>query len=354
MKESIGIFTFCEGGKNITGSVNTRYHSCRNAQRIVSYNLSETSCLRDEKIVRKGFTLVELLVVIAIIGVLIALLLPAVQAAREAARRMQCSSKLKQLSLAAHIFADANAQKIPAKINAFPDSYHDELKTVAGGWSGGDNGGTAFLPLLPFIEQVALFDLLTKSNGNDSLHQIGNLSLFICPSFTSNQQKAGETGLTPTNYLMCCGSENVGNNKTAGYFGCGIGEGYGNKEHFKNGDLLVPDGTSNTMMFSEGRTSQKTCGCGGHRYDQNGNCALVAGYPSPRFLTNNPPMSTTVADKNNLSYCHDSTLSANSNHGGGVNIAKGDGSGAFVQFTVSLNVWKAISTIQNGESLNFP
>ncbi|MDR1053071.1 MAG: DUF1559 domain-containing protein [Planctomycetaceae bacterium] len=353
MKELLDIFAFCYKRKNKQAAAST-IRSCGAVPKNVHSALRRTARLGGEASVHKGFTLVELLVVIAIIGVLIALLLPAVQAAREAARRMQCSNKLKQLSLAVHVFADANGQKIPAKITAFPNSYHSELQTAQGGWSGGDNGGTAFLPLMPFLEQVALFEMLTTNNGSDSLHQVGLLSPFLCPSFTSQQQRGGEDGLTPTNYLMCCGSGFTGDEKTAGYFGTGISSGYANNENITKGDLIVPDGTSNTVLFSEGRTSKKTCGCGGHRYNQNGNCAFVTSYPNPRFIANNPPMSTLVADKSNLSYCHDSSLSANSNHGGGVNIAKGDGSGAFVPFTVSLNVWQAIATIQNGESLNLP
>ncbi|MDR2642022.1 MAG: DUF1559 domain-containing protein [Planctomycetaceae bacterium] len=300
-----------------------------------------------------GFTLVELLVVIAIIGVLIALLLPAVQSAREAARRMQCSNSLRQLSLAVHNYSDASNQKIPAKITAFPKSHHSELQEARGGWSGGDNGGTAFLALLPYLEQNALFDSLTTDNGSDSLHKTGSLSAFLCPSFSAPQKQAGETGLAPTNYLMCCGTANDGNEKTFGYFGSGIGYD-DNNVNTTPGNLLVQDGTSNTMMFSEGRTSRKVCGCHGHKYGQNGNCAFVTGYPNPRFITNNPPLPTTQADKNNLSYCHDSTLSANSNHASGVNLVKGDGSGGFASFTIAMQVWQAISTIQNSETQSLP
>src|SRR6056297_1076372 len=91
---------------------------------------------------RRGFTLVELLVVIAIIGILVALLLPAVQAAREAARRMQCGNNLKQMALAMHNYHDTH--------KAFPFSYMiDPSNLNVQSW------GTR---LLPFIEQSAIYD----------------------------------------------------------------------------------------------------------------------------------------------------------------------------------------------------
>src|SRR5436309_2309436 len=101
---------------------------------------------------RKGFTLVELLVVIAIIGVLVALLLPAVQAAREAARRAQCFNNLRQISVAVHHFTEVN-RKLPPYFGVFPESG---TNSVEGGW---------FVHLLPFIEQRSITDAIVANGG---------------------------------------------------------------------------------------------------------------------------------------------------------------------------------------------
>lgn len=98
-------------------------------------------------LLRKGFTLVELLVVIAIIGILIALLLPAVQAAREAARRSQCTNNLKQLGLAIHNFHDVN--------NVFPIGQPDD-----------DNDNYAWgAYILPYVEQKQMYDTLVSGGA---------------------------------------------------------------------------------------------------------------------------------------------------------------------------------------------
>src|SRR5438067_738206 len=121
---------------------------------------------------RGGFTLVELLVVIAIIGVLVALLLPAVQAAREAARRSQCANNLKQLSLAVTQFHDAHGTVPPIVARSpTPD------------WG----NGWGFIPfMLPFLEQQPLYDTINFNasiccNSMQQVHraQIRSLS---CPS----------------------------------------------------------------------------------------------------------------------------------------------------------------------------
>jgi prepilin-type N-terminal cleavage/methylation domain-containing protein len=100
--------------------------------------------------VQRGFTLVELLVVIAIIGVMVGLLLPAVQAAREAARRMQCGNNMKQLGLGLH-------------------NYHAAYNTLPSGWDGTISNGRrvnlALVGVLPFVEQQALWEQISNPYG---------------------------------------------------------------------------------------------------------------------------------------------------------------------------------------------
>lgn len=124
---------------------------------------------------RNAFTLVELLVVIAIIGILVGLLLPAVQAAREAAHRMQCSNNLKQLGLAFHNFESARKQ-LPTSLR--PPS------NVAG--STEQSRVSVLTDLLPYLEQSTIFERYNKSinwnSGTNIPLSQTRISAFICPS----------------------------------------------------------------------------------------------------------------------------------------------------------------------------
>jgi prepilin-type N-terminal cleavage/methylation domain-containing protein len=129
----------------------------------------------------RGLTLVELLVVIAIIGVLVSLLLPAVQAAREAARRMQCGSNLKQLGLALHNYHDT--------YGTFPYRQGGTGQPAPGeGGPGNGNAGGGFIVLLPFFEQGPLYDQIAADgfgprpwDANYAPWQVG-ISTLVCPS----------------------------------------------------------------------------------------------------------------------------------------------------------------------------
>src|SRR5271170_2070195 len=120
---------------------------------------------------KRGFTLVELLVVIAIIGVLVALLLPAVQAAREASRRTQCASNMKQLALAVQNFASANAGNLP------PVNFN----RVVNGFT---VQGSSFYAMLPFYEQQNLFTAYTQNRPDAGFlgAEYIPLAIHTCPS----------------------------------------------------------------------------------------------------------------------------------------------------------------------------
>ena len=199
---------------------------------------------------RAAFTLIELLVVIAIIGILVALLLPAVQAAREAARRAQCSNNLKQIVLALHNYQDA--------LGAFPPGTVDFGVPQSQEWGWG-------VFLLPFMEQGPLYRQLAPSQRrfvellmdpvDRQLCQVP-LSTFRCPSDTTppllenTQQPRDLDGVAPvgldffgatSNYIGVTGFWDIGVLPSNGVFGPN------SKVKFRD----IIDGTSHTFAVGE-------------------------------------------------------------------------------------------------------
>ena len=186
----------------------------------------------------RGFTLVELLVVIAIIGILVALLLPAIQAAREAARRTQCINHLKQIGVAMHNYHDT--------YNILPPSYVPSGPDVQWGWG---------LLILPFMENQALFDEIDPirwgGGGGNPVHrasQNANLRVRIgsyrCPSDPyrpdTNPYFTGTGPAGASNYVVSEGVAAYDNGA----------------RHTANRFSDIVDGLSNTLLASERDTSQ--------------------------------------------------------------------------------------------------
>ena len=214
-----------------------------------------------------GFTLVELLVVIAIIGVLVALLLPAVQAAREAARRSMCSNNIKQLSFAFHNFHDSHKRLPNQGFDPIWRSYMQKEKNRRIGFT--NNYG--FLPtILPYIEQQALYDRIhahcqDKANvgGTDDVNadncdggtfQNVWINIFPCPSDMLAKLTNGNT--QRTSYHGCVGDtysrwSDDGDNCPRGVLVPGIVP----NPDGRNGKTLdfgeITDGSSHTLVISE-------------------------------------------------------------------------------------------------------
>lgn len=301
---------------------------------------------------RRGFTLVELLVVIAIIGVLVALLLPAVQAAREAARRMQCSNKLKQIGLALHNYHDT--------ILSFP--YGSTYAATAPA-----TNHTWVELLLPYIEQSALHGNLNFSQPNnhaDNVELVGlKLDFLSCPSNprTNQQFPNGATvwdggfahqgldyplcagtmrpdGTTPdcTTEPSFCISED--SNTQSWGTATRIPPGCFSRNIYAPRMADITDGTSNTFLAGE-RLAQG-CNWGG---------AFSVNFPIA-FMGQKPNSPTRSTDRND----YRRNCGFSSQHPSGLNMLLGDASVRLIPATIDFTVWSRTGDKADGNVVALP
>jgi prepilin-type N-terminal cleavage/methylation domain-containing protein len=336
---------------------------------------------------RTGFTLVELLVVIAIIGILVSLLLPAVQTAREAARRSQCQNNLKQIMLSVHNYHDTN-KYLPPSIQFEPGESPESSDKLLPNW---------LIRMLPFMEQQPLFNSFTFTNSSNQVVYISDplnrvprgtrVATLSCPS-DPNSQAMPFVGTTPGegdnwargNYAANASLEFAGNGRQGSLWGWKNADqrgvmGLNNAVTFGQ----VTDGLSNTIFVAEIRV-------GLTEKDRRGSWALGTAAASALFKhgnggdANGPNAPYAQAD--DLEGCNDVAAvigaaqmqrmrmgccggcpsyqqAARSMHPGGVLVGMGDGSVRFVPDTIEtsssrLAVWDHLNNSAAGVPAAIP
>jgi prepilin-type N-terminal cleavage/methylation domain-containing protein len=346
---------------------------------------------------RRGFTLVELLVVIAIIGILVALLLPAVQAAREAARRMSCSNNMKQMGLALHNYHDTY-KTLPYGEGAFQTP--GSVGRVGGGnW----NGPNWRIHILPYIEQGPIYSQLnfaytfdacrpgfnSAAGGPNSVLSGYTVPVYRCPS-SSLAINGREVAPSPTNnnthnaqlidYVGVQGAaydeaftESDPLSPFATFGTCSGATGYGGI-YCSNGTLVpnkpmkfadITDGTSNTLAVAE-QSGPIIDLNGARRRDIRSN--YYGGWsgntgnttPGPSWTGGGAWGSGTTAIRYQINLRSaptgaDSTWDANtiltSQHPGGIQATKADGSVDFISDTIDMLVLRKMGSKQDGKPL---
>jgi prepilin-type N-terminal cleavage/methylation domain-containing protein len=334
---------------------------------------------------RRGFTLVELLVVIAIIGILIALLLPAVQMAREAARRMSCSNNLKQLGLAIHNYESS--------FRALPPGALAERLPNGQFW-------TSYLGpharILPFIEQNNVYGAM---NPNTSYGDVANkaavgrvIAGFLCPSEIRQEPLAHATfgNIGGVNYAFSMGDWYVWNGVGQPNLPCHSAFGINFSRRWRD----FTDGVSNTLLMSEVKNYQVTirdCGSFSQINDPNkipppnadplsvcpeyqgSGCTVfrnahtqwaemsvhhngfTTAWPPNKKTPGGPNLSEPDVDiisrRERLGGPTFAAITARSFHPGGVQSLLGDGSTRFTSESLDGFVWRALGTVAGGETI---
>ena len=310
--------------------------------------LSNSCCDR-----RRAFTLIELLVVIAIIGVLVALLLPAVQAAREAARRMSCSNKLRQIGLAVHQHHDAYGM--------FPPGWVQSPFTVPQGQILQGGHGT-FPFLLPFIEQEALartycWEKRAQGPENQPVAKT-QLAIFQCPSAEPNRWVTEVEDERNYNYggKGACGDYAGILEIDAGLADLGLVDRVAAYDGVLSENHLtriaeITDGTSQTMLVAECAGRPKLWRAG--RYVPNEYApggvwvagTLTFGRGASRDGVTQPGPCAINCTNNREVY---------SFHSGGANVAFADGSLHFLHASIDIRVFARLVTRAGGEAATIP
>jgi prepilin-type N-terminal cleavage/methylation domain-containing protein len=345
---------------------------------------------------RAGFTLVELLVVIAIIGILVALLLPAIQAAREAARRSQCQNNLRQLSLAQLNYESSHGGLVHlAKFWSNAEYRAGYSVGGPGGWY--DDHGW-YIPLMPYVEEANLKDRgnpdYPLSHGVNEFVRKAFISIFACPTdigLQKNEWAIATWARTRSNYLVNGGNTVYGQHSVGGCPGspfptCREFGGAPFVPRKPNRLAKITDGTSNTMMMSEALILPETAGWGGPYSDAQTALGgqVFTGFNLPNSsepdalcrqgewwgnvrngwveqalptAPNGQPAQPVVPpgrggvspdatlDSNGHKQQH---IAARSKHPGGVNGSRCDGSIDFVSSDINLLVWDELCSAASG------
>lgn len=352
---------------------------------------------------KKGFTLVELLVVIAIIGILVSLLLPAVQAAREAARRMQCGNNLKQIGVAMHNYHDTYKTLPPGTINPGIASNRPTMVAIRNNIL----NHTGHMLILPFMEQQPLHDAINFNIASGGFNRAGGtltggwpnpnqalmkakIPSYLCPSDRGDERGAVTNNRTRDyiaddnghlNYALCAGGHGNGwpgrqhawqvysgstaflmDGRRVAYRGA-----FGHNGAAKFRDFI--DGTSNVVIVGEVRVAERRSVHYEHiwgSYRRYG--TFFNNHPNRdvnhinnfRYHINGPvcvdgatrSCAATGARAWNAKYNHVGVTG--SMHPGGAQYTLGDGSVRFVSETIDKNTWAIATRLGAGEAETLP